>query len=326
MNKSEQESVVALALLAAFADGDKDEAEHAAIRRVAVGFKMDLVDMTGLYQQVITGELNLKQAVAGLISDQSKTLAYEVARCICEADGVMDPAEEKFLAELTAALRPSSGGSALEATAHAGASATVQATSKTTPEVAGVSSSDLAVIGPISDPKEPLDPTLVKYSILTAALELLPQTAGILAILPVQLKMVYDISKRHGIEIDHQSVKDFGAALGIGAAGQILEAGLRRLLSSVVGSVSGSTIGGMSSGVAGTAMTFATTYALGTVADQYYAAGRKIDLAALKAEFSSLIEKAKVTQAQYSDEIMTKSKQIGDKLKNGDLASILGSL
>jgi uncharacterized protein (DUF697 family) len=311
-----------LALLAAFADGDKDEAEHAAIRRVAVGFKMDLVDMTGLYQQVITGELNLKQAVAGLVSDQSKRLGYEVARCICEADGVMDPAEEKFLAELTAALRPSLGAPALAATAQVGSSAPVQTPSA----VDAASSSDLAVIGPISDPKEPLDPTLVKYSILTAALELLPQTAGILAILPIQLKMVYDISKRHGIEIDHQSVKDFGAALGIGAAGQILEAGLRRLLSSVVGSVSGSTVGGLSSGVAGTAMTFATTYALGTVADQYYAAGRKIDLAALKTEFSSLVEKAKVTQAQYSDEIVAKSKQLSDKLKNGDLASVLGGL
>jgi uncharacterized protein (DUF697 family)/tellurite resistance protein len=314
MDKSEQESVVAIALLAAFSDGDKDEAEHAAIRRVAVGFKLELVDMAGLYQQVITGDLNLEQAAAGLKSDKSRTLAYEVARCICEADGVMHPEEEKFLTQLTATLRPGS-------TTAAPASQPVSSSSQPTD-----SRKDLVLVGPISDPQQPLEPTLIKYSVLTAALELLPQTAGVLAILPVQLKMVYDISKRHGIEIDHQSVKDFGAALGIGAAGQLLESGLRRLLSSVVGSVGGSTAGSMSSGVAGTAMTFATTYALGTVANQYYAAGRKVDIAAIKTEFSSLLEKAKVTQAQYTDDITTKAKELTEMIQGGSLTNVLGGL
>jgi hypothetical protein len=73
-------------------------------------------------------------------------------------------------------------------------------------------------------------------------------------------------------------------------------------------------------------MTFAATYALGTVANQYYAAGRKIELAALKTEFSSLVEKGKVTQAQYADEITAKAKQLSDMLKNGNLASVLGGL
>lgn len=315
MNKTEQEAVVAIALMAAFADGPKDEAEHGAIRRVAEGFQMQLVDMTSLYQRVITGQLNLQQAVAMLSSDPSKNLAYEVARCICEADGTMHPTEKQFLAELTTAIRPTAGTTTAQPTAPSNE-----------PPQESPSKSDLVVIGPISDPKQPLDPTLVKYSILTAALELLPQTAGALAILPVQLKMVYDISKRHGIEIDYQSVKDFGAALGIGAASQLLEAGLRRLLSSVVGTVGGSAIGGLTGGVAGTAMTFATTYALGTIADQYYAAGRRINIEQLKAEFSRLVDKAKTTQQQYTQEISDKAKQLADSLKNGELKNVLGNL
>lgn len=330
MNKSEQEAVVAIALLAAFSDGQKDEAEHAAIRRVAEGFEIQLVDMASLYQQIITGKLTLSQAAGQLTSDQAKSLAYEVARCICEADGYMHPAEEAFLKDLTAILRPaaspsvsSSGATASSASTTAASTATSAAASTATSTTAN----ELAVIGPIpTDPKDPLDPTLIKYSILTAALELLPQTAGMLAILPVQLKMVYDISKRHGIEMDYLAVKDFGAALGVGAAGQLLESGLRKLLSTMVGTVGGGVAGSMSSGVAGTAMTFATTYALGMVAEQYYAAGRKIDIATLKAEFTRLIEKAKETQTQYSQEIVDKAKHLTDKLKNTDIGSLLGGL
>lgn len=314
MNKSEQEAVVAIALLAAFSDGQKDEAEHAAIRRVAEGFEIQLVDMASLYQQIITGKLTLSQAAGQLTSDQAKSLAYEVARCICEADGYMHPAEEAFLKDLTAILRPA-------------ASPVVNSSGATASSASTTASNELAVIGPIpTDPKDPLDPTLIKYSILTAALELLPQTAGMLAILPVQLKMVYDISKRHGIEMDYMAVKDFGAALGVGAAGQLLESGLRKLLSTMVGTVGGGVAGSMSSGVAGTAMTFATTYALGMVAEQYYAAGRKIDIATLKAEFTRLIEKAKETQTQYSQEIVDKAKHLTDKLKNTDIGSLLGGL
>lgn len=324
MNKSEQEAVVAIALLAAFSDGQKDEAEHAAIRRVAEGFEIQLVDMASLYQQIITGKLTLSQAAGQLTSDQAKSLAYEVARCICEADGYMHPAEEAFLKDLTAILRPAASPSVNSS----GATASSASTSSTSAASTATSTpNELAVIGPIpTDPKDPLDPTLIKYSILTAALELLPQTAGMLAILPVQLKMVYDISKRHGIEMDYMAVKDFGAALGVGAAGQLLESGLRKLLSTMVGTVGGGVAGSMSSGVAGTAMTFATTYALGMVAEQYYAAGRKIEIATLKAEFTSLIEKAKETQSQYSQEIVDKAKHLTDKLKNTDIGSLLGGL
>jgi uncharacterized protein (DUF697 family)/tellurite resistance protein len=324
MNKSEQEAVVAIALLAAFSDGQKDEAEHAAIRRVAEGFEIQLVDMASLYQQIITGKLTLNQAAGQLTSDQAKSLAYEVARCICEADGYMHPAEEAFLKDLTAILRPAAS-PVVNSSGATTSSATNASTSTSTS--AQTASNELAVIGPIpTDPKDPLDPTLIKYSILTAALELLPQTAGMLAILPVQLKMVYDISKRHGIEMDYLAVKDFGAALGVGAAGQLLESGLRKLLSTMVGTVGGGVAGSMSSGVAGTAMTFATTYALGMVAEQYYAAGRKIDIATLKVEFARLIEKAKETQVQYSQEIVDKAKHLTDKLKNADIGSLLGGL
>jgi hypothetical protein len=48
---------------------------------------------------------------------------------------------------------------------------------------------------------------------------------------------------------------------------------------------------------------FATTYALGQVAKQYYAGDRSISMDQLKQIFSSLLEQGKVTQANYAGEI-----------------------
>jgi uncharacterized protein (DUF697 family) len=247
----------------------------------------------------------LAKAASSLGSAESKNLAYEMALCICESNGVKHPNEVKFLEQLSSTLQNQSPANTLP-NQPGGVIATVPS--------------------PLSNPAELLDPLLLKYGVLTAALELLPQTAGALAIVPVQMIMVYDIGKRHGMELDRNSLKDFGAALGIGAASQVLETGLRRLISGVVGSVGGSTAGGLTGGVAGTAMTFATTVALGTVADRYFASGRTIDIATLKSDFAGLVSKAKATQEQYSAEIVAKAKELSAKFQSGELSSILGNI
>jgi uncharacterized protein (DUF697 family) len=159
--------------------------------------------------------------------------------------------------------------------------------------------------------------------------ELLPQTAGSLAIVPAQMKMVYDIGKRHGIELDRRAVKDFGAALGIGAVTQVLEGGLRKLLSGVLGGLGGKTgenVGDLTGGVAGGTLTFATTYALGAVADRYYASGRKMELSMLKEEFTKLVETAKTKGTEYSTGITAKARELSGKFQGMDISKILGGL
>ena len=104
---------------------------------------------------------------------------------------------------------------------------------------------------------------------------------------------------------------------------------MRRLLAGVIGSVAGRTgeaAGGITGGVAGTALTFATTYALGTVADRYYAEGRKMDLSGLKEEFAGLVEKAKGLQTQYGTAIATKAGELAEKFKGMDVSSVLNSI
>lgn len=296
MTPSEQESILAIALTAAFSDGAKDEAEHAAIRGVLHGFQLDSAKMAGLYQGVISKETDLVEAAQGLISPEARELAYEIARCICEANGPVVPAEQAMLDQLRSAI----GIAAIPA--------------------------DPA---PLAETKGALEPLLVRYAVLAAALELLPQAVGSLAIVPVQMKLVYEIGQRHGVALDRASLQEFAATLGIGAVSQVMEAGLRRLLSGVVGSVAGRTgeaAGGITGGVAGTALTFATTYAMGTIADRYYAEGRKMDLSGLKEEFASLVAKAKSLQTQYGTAIATKAGELTEKFRGMEVSGVLNSI
>jgi uncharacterized protein (DUF697 family) len=312
MTAQEKEAILAVALMAAFADNNQQQAEHEAVRRVADGFQMDAMDLGATFQKVLTKQVTLEGAAAALESPEAKSLAYELARSVCEASGPVVPEEQQFLASLAAALLA-------RGTAAVPQAAVVPAAAPIFPDMPEIPAA----------PTEDLEPVLLKYAILTAALELLPQTTGSLAIVPTQMKMVYDIGKRHGIALDRNSLKDFGAALGIGAVSQVLEGGLRKILSGVMGGLggkSGVTVGDLTGGVAGTAMTFATTYALGTVADRYYASGRQMDIPTLKAEFNKLLETAKTKGTEYSGDITAKATELAEKFKDMDFSKILGGL
>jgi len=104
MTPQEQESIITLALLASFADGSKDDHEHAAIRKVLDGFQIDALDVAGLYQKVISKQATVASASAGLTSPESKNLAYEVVRCVCEANGPVVPSEQAVLDQLKSSL------------------------------------------------------------------------------------------------------------------------------------------------------------------------------------------------------------------------------
>jgi hypothetical protein len=60
----------------------------------------------------------------------------------------------------------------------------------------------------------------------------------------------------------------------------------------------------------GSAFAFATTYALGQVAKQYYASGRTLTTEQLKGVFASMLEEARGMQGRYSGDIAQKSRQV----------------
>ena len=105
-----------------------------------------------------------------------------------------------------------------------------------------------------------------RFAMLAGAAELLPQSAAAIVVLPVQLKLVYQIGHRHGVQLRSGQVMELVAAFGIGATSQAVEAIARRLLGGGQGSgggLLGGLFGGAVSSATGAIMAFATTYAIG---------------------------------------------------------------
>ena len=161
-----------------------------------------------------------------------------------------------------------------------------------------------------------LDKSILNYAVLNGALELLPQSWASLAIIPLQIKMVYAIGKTHGVELDQGHIKEFIAAAGVGLTSQYLEQMGRKLLGGLLGKVAGRAFGKVGGTATGMAFSFATTYALGQVAKRYYADGRVMSTTALRETFQNLLGPAKQMQAQYLPQIQQKASTL-------DLAQVM---
>jgi uncharacterized protein (DUF697 family) len=298
MTLNEQRAILALCLHAAFADGVKDDREREEVKRIAESLSEGTpgLDMARLYQDVLLKRLPLDTAAGPLSDIGQRQFAYEMAVCVCEADGRMSPAERAFLDELKRFLNLDAGQS----------SAIEQAIDPI------VSAADLPVkpleqVGPLD---AELDKTILKSALLNGALELLPQSWASMAIIPLQIRMVYGIGKAHGLELDQGHIKEFIAAAGVGLTSQYLEQFGRKLLGGLLGKAAGKTFGKIGRAATGMAFSFATTYALGQVAKRYYAGGRTMSTALLQETFQSLLTPAKQLQQQYLPQIEQKAKSL----------------
>lgn len=313
MNEHEQKAILTICLMAAFADGTKDDREREQIRRIAEGLGEETqVNIASLYQDVLLKRRTLEDAVGDLVTPEARQLAYEMAVCVCDADGVHSEAETAFLERLRSALGldvQASTTFAAEAAAIAGSS--LETDSEPAPQIPPVST--VPPVPPVSGRPEErvnvpeLDKMILNTAILNGALELLPQSLSSMAILPLQMKMVYKVGKAYGFELDRGHIKDFAATLGIGLTGQYVEQMGRKLLGGILGKLGGGLMGGLGSAATGSAFSFATTYALGQVAKEYYASGRTISMNQLKQIFASLLEKGKAMQSNYAGEIQQRA-------------------
>ncbi|MDP2093853.1 MAG: DUF533 domain-containing protein [Hydrogenophaga sp.] len=313
MNTSEQKAILTVSLLAAFADGHKADAEREAIRRLAdsLGHESGGAGLAQLYQDVLLKRVSLADAVAGLTDPGQRQLAYEMAVCVCDADGRQSPAETAFLADLKARLKLDAG----EAQAfEREEGALLDATDAAVPVLAAAPQAANKPPAPVqqvpSAQDADLDQSILNYAMLNGALELLPQSWASMAIIPLQVKMVYGIGKAHGVELDQGHIREFIAAVGVGLTSQYLEQLGRKLLGGLLGKVAGRTVGRLGGAATGMAFSFATTYALGQVAKRYYAGGRVMSNALLQETFQSLLGPAKQMQAQYLPQIQQKAQTL----------------
>ena len=325
----EQKSILTIGLFAALADDNKADAERDELRRMAESLadgrdQADKADLSRLVQDVLLKRVQLQSATSALTDSGQRQLAYEMAVCVCDADGRQTDSERRFLADLKQQLRLTAmdtgafekqadevvdlaemavpattiAAVATGAAGTAAASGTVGAVTLTAPPTP-------AALPQAQDAE--LDKSILNYALLNGALELLPQSWASMAIIPMQVKMVYAIGKANGVEMDQGHIKEFIATVGVGLTSQYLEQFGRKLLGGLLGKVAGKTLGKLGGAATGIAFSFASTYALGQVAKRYYAGGRTMNTAVLQGTFQSLLGPAKQMQAQYMPQIQQKA-------------------
>jgi uncharacterized protein (DUF697 family)/tellurite resistance protein len=308
MNDQQQKSMLTLCLMAAFADGAKHERERAEVKRIAEALAGEAsINIAALYQDVLLRRVSLPAAVAALSTPESKQLAFEMAVCVCDADGVQSDAERAFLSELRAAL----GLDAQQAHSFT-QQAEALAAAPVTPAPAYVSSMS----------SDEMNQAILNAAILNGALELLPESLATMAIIPLQMKLVYRIGKSHGFDLDRGHIKDFLATAGVGLTSQYLEQAGRKLLGGLLGKLGGGLLGGLGKQAVSSGMSFASTYALGHVARRYYAGGRTLSAQMLREAFNDMLGEARGLQSRYLPEMQAKARtlnaaQIVDMVRQG---------
>jgi len=289
MNTKDHAPLIAIAMLASRADGASNTAEQKAVDAVVA--RIGSPDVTRLAEQVRGGHVRVADLAAQLSDDEARRTAYEGALAICNADGASNAAEQAFLAELRVALGLSeTDADELTRTAERLAAAPVTEVHTGQP------------------PRGAMDDLILQSAILTGALEVLPDQLANIAILPLQLRLVYQVGQRHGQRLDVNQMKDLAATLGLGAAAQGMEGVVMKLVGGIAGGLLGGLAGGATRVVTGAAVTFAATYALGHVADQYYAQGRNISVEDLKALFARFQQDARTIYPKVQEQIQAQAR------------------
>ncbi len=307
MTPTETQAIVTVSLLAAFADGDKHERERAEIKRIADGLSQaDGVHLPTLYQDVLMKRVTLASVVPALASNDARQLAYEMAVCVCDADGAQSAAEQAFLSEL---------GRALQINAPVATEFRQQAEAMASAPLAGADSAAAAAASPAPGgapavDEQALDAAILNAAIVNGALELLPETLSTMAIIPLQMKLVYRIGQAHGYELDSGHVKDFLATAGVGLTSQYLEQAGRKLLGGLLGKLGGGLLRGVGNQAVSSGMSFASTYALGHVAKRYYAGGRTLSAQMLKDTYASVTQQAQGLYSQHLPAIQQRARTL----------------
>ncbi len=324
-----RDAIATICLMAAFADGTKQAEERDRLK--AIFDSLGTAFSPTLYSRVLLGQVQLAEVTPHLADPALRTLAYEMAVGVCDADGRTDAAEAAFLGRLRDAL-----GLSAEATAavnEAGdalASAPLTAADPVaaTPSMLPVPAPRPAASAPPPQPTadSALDGMILRYAILNGGLELLPQSLATMAIVPLQMKMVYRIGQHHGYSLDQGHIKEFLATVGVGMTSQVVETYARKLVGGVLGKAIGKKgkkkkklgkkLGKMAGTATGAVMSFASTYALGQVARTYYAGGRTLDTQTLRGLFTQQVAQGKMLYAKHEGDVFNSA-------RTTDLSSLL---
>ena len=319
INAPTQQALLAIMVHAAMADGEKSQAERDFVRDLSLQLDEQggAKQLAQAVQAALLGRLSAQQAAAQLQDPMHRQLAYEWATAVCHADGLCSPAEAAFLQQLKTHLQL--GGTEPEATSYTQALAQAAyaeeaaaplhapaAVAALPTAMAALPSAPVAAPAPAVD-NTAIDRSILNYAILNGALELLPQSWASMAIIPLQIKMVYRVGQAHGVSLDQGHIKEFIAAAGVGLTSQYIEEFGRKLLGGLLGKAGGKLLGGLGSQATGMAFSFASTYALGHLAKRYYAGGRVMSTDLLRQTYQGLLSSGKTLQQQHLGDIRARA-------------------
>jgi tellurite resistance protein/uncharacterized protein (DUF697 family) len=309
MTDQESHATLAIALMAALADGRMEDGERDRLRRVAGSLSSQAgADLPALHEEVLQGRRTPEGEAATLPSPEARRMAYELAVAVCDADGARSDAERRFLERLAVALglEPSA---AAAVSRQSEALATQPAGVPQAGAPAGTLPGGITGGGLRPDPAA-LDEKILSYSILNGALELLPESLATMAIIPLQMKLVYEVGQAHGYALDQGHVKELLATVGVGLTSQAFEQVGRKLLGGLLGRLGGGLLGGLGRQATSTAFAFSSTYALGQVAKAYYSGGRSLDGPRLREVFDRMLGEARAVAGRYAGQIEEKARTI----------------
>ena len=292
MNADDASRITQIALMAAMADGQISADEQRELTSVAS--RLGVPAATTALEQPAAARQGIGILAASLSDADARRTAYEVALAVCSVDGPPNPPEQSFLSALNGALGLGPA-----------------ATHEFETQLRELSAAPLGGTLPAASPTDAsLDERILPQAMLTGALELLPDRLANLAILPLQLRLVYEVGQRHGQQLDANQIKDLAGTFGLGAAAQMVEGLVRKVLGGAASNILGGLLGGATGIAAGAAVTFAATYALGHAAKQYYAQGRKLSADDLRALFNRFQDEARGLLPQVQGQIQSMAGQI----------------
>ena len=299
MTETEIEFIALTCVAAACSDGHLDPSERQRIQRLVEEMGYGGKD---LFRTAFLKPVSPETIAEALTTAEARRTAYHLAATVCRADDALNEPEEVFLEELREALGISEA---------AATGMRLEAEYYVDPGLPPISTGEHSAGG------GDLDQTILRYAILAGAAELLPQATASVVILPLQLKLVYEIGRRHGVRLDRSQIAELVATFGLGATSQAVETIARRLAGGIAKRVGGRLLGGVLRGatgaVVGTMASFATTYAMGHAASTYYAKGRTLSKADLKELFDRFQADAKKIYPQVEKEIKLQAENLDAK-------------
>ena len=282
MNVPDNEALACVRALIAVARADGTISPE---ERTALVDALEVLPASGdLQRHLDDDKAPLGEILAEVKSREAQEHLWQSACSLANADGQATAEEKKLLEQIRTTFQ-------IDA-----------ATASATDRILGEARETLlpSSIEPVTDParrQAEIDQDVLKYSVLSAVLGAFPvpglAIATDLAVVALQVKLVRDVGQYWGHKVDGKAAKSLLGGVGLGTGARIAVSNLAKLVPGW-GSAFGATTA------------FATTWALGRIANRYFESGQKADVAELRKEMKKMEKAGKAAYASNKETIEAK--------------------